>query len=384
MPEKKLIGFLLVQVLFFSHHLHAQVRYQKYLDISYETGPLISNGKEWADELIDLVDYRGLDARIGWRKIDNSYYNHLYRYPVYGLGYTSALPYYPEIGRPQAIYVFAEFPLSYRGLERKFSLDYFGQIGLGFNLNPYDPDLNPINQFIGSQLNAYIHLGFKANYQITDRFTLFSSIGLKHYSNGATRRPNAGINLVPLTLGVRTRLGKDLGAGRFATEPYYPDLKKRGFWNIAMYMGSKNYEIGDPAYFRGGIGVNYLWEADYKYRLGLGMDLFVAPGMAQRFPGAEFGVADQLSLAVVGSWEWKLSERVYVPIGLGVYLKYNRLNQESWFYERVGVRYRFRNHVFAGLQIKAHKAKADFFEFTVGYTIPGKVRYTSPYRPVSH
>jgi hypothetical protein len=29
----------------------------------------------------------------------------------------------------------------------------------------------------------------------------------------------------------------------------------------------------------------------------------------------------------------------------------------------------------AGVQIKAHKAKADFFEFTIGYTIPGRVRY---------
>jgi len=38
----------------------------------------------------------------------------------------------------------------------------------------------------------------------------------------------------------------------------------------------------------------------------------------------------------------------------------------------VGARYRFDNNMSAGMQIKAHKAKADFFEFTLGYTIPGK------------
>jgi hypothetical protein len=83
------------------------------------------------------------------------------------------------------------------------------------------------------------------------------------------------------------------------------------------------------------------------------------------------------SVAVVGSWEWKLTERLYMPVGFGVYLSRAHYNQEvSSFYERIGVRYRIDNNVFAGVQIKAHKAKADFFEFTLGYTVPGKVRNT--------
>jgi len=32
------------------------------------------------------------------------------------------------------------------------------------------------------------------------------------------------------------------------------------------------------------------------------------------------------------------------------------------------------NYLFVGVQIKANKAKADFFEFTLGYTNPGNVR----------
>lgn len=373
---RKIVIFFLVCISFLSLETKGQSQYQKILEVSYEGGPLISNGKDWADELHHVIDYQGVDVRLGWRNFSKNHYSFLYRYPIFGIGYSATLPYYSEIGRPQAFYAFGEFPFTHKGLERNFNLSYYGQIGVGFNLNPYDPDINPGNQFIGSEMNAYIHLGFKANYKINSRFMAFSTIGLKHYSNGAAKRPNAGINLAPLSIGIRTNLGKTVPD--FQKEIEFPPLEKRWFLNFAIYTGMKNYEIGDPAYFRGGFGVNYLWEDDYRYRLGLGLDVFFAPGMESRYPNQEFGFSDQVSLALVASWEWKLNDRLYVPIGFGAYLKRNDLNGEfTWFYERVGVRYRLNPNLFAGLQIKAHKAKADFFEFTVGYTFPGKIRYIS-------
>jgi hypothetical protein len=376
MPSRTFVIFFLLLISFFAFDVKGQSKYQKVLEVSYEGGPLISNGKEWADELHNVINYQGVDVRIGWRNFAKNHYTFLYRYPVFGIGYSVTLPYYSEIGRPQAVYAFGEFPLTHKGLVRKFNLSYYGQIGLGFNLNPYDPDKNPDNQFIGSEMNAYIHLGFKANYKITPKLMAFTMVGLKHYSNGATKKPNAGINLIPISIGFRTNLGKQ--DFEFEKGMELPPLEKRWVWNFALYAGMKNYRIGDPTYFRGGFGVNYLWEAGYKYRLGLGLDVFFAPGMKSRFPDQEFDFSDQVSVAMVGSWEWKLNKRLYVPIGFGAYLKRNEKNEEiSWFYERVGVRYRFDSNVFAGLQIKAHKAKADFFEFTLGYTLPGKIRYIS-------
>ncbi len=147
-----------------------------------------------------------------------------------------------------------------------------------------------------------------------------------------------------------------------ANPPVIPAKGLKTFWNFALYTGIKNYEIGEPSYFRGGLGINYLLEPAFKYRVGLGLDLFWAQGLHLRFPERNFSFRDQTSLAIVGSWEWQLTERLFVPIGLGAYLYRNELNQEiTWFYERVGARYRIGNHLSAGMQIKAHKAKADFF-----------------------
>ncbi len=354
----------------------AQEEFQKSISLSLESGPLISNGKPWADEIKNSVEYRGIDIKFSWRRISNTPMNHLYRYPTFGGGFTSLLGDFPEIGRPQAVYGFFEMPFAIPNPNQKLSFGYFTQIGLGFNLTPYDSINNPSNKYIGSSLNAYIHFGFNGEYKLSDRVLITSSLSLKHYSNGAIKKPNAGINLVPVSIGIKSYLGKISPIPQ--TRPEYPVLDKRWFLNLALYSGIKNYDIGGADYFRGGVGINYLWEANYKFRLGLGLDFFYAPGMNKRYVGEEFSFKDQTSLAVVGSWEWKLTDKLFMPIGFGVYFYRNELNQESsGIYERIGFRYRLSEQLSAGVQIKAHKAKADFFEFTMGYTIPSRVRYQS-------
>ena len=358
-------------LLFFVSNSIAQVKNQRFFNVSYESGPMLSNGTEWGDIIKDLVNYKALDLQLGWRSLSNSKYDYIYRYPVFGVGFNSALTYTREIGRPMAFYGWVDIPFSLPRQNRNLSFGYFSQMGIGFNLTPYDPDSNPDNQYIGSSINAYVHLGFYGKYQITERVGLRAGFGLKHYSNGATKRPNAGINLFPLNLAMNIRLGELTTIPD--QKPEIPEKELKSFVNLALYTGMRNYEIGDPAYFRGGLGINYLIEPSYKYRLGLGLDLFWAQGMELRFPGENFSFKDQTSLAVVGSWEWQLTSRLFVPIGLGVYLYRNEINQEfTWYYERIGVRYRFGDALSAGMSIKAHRAKADFFEFTLGYTIPRK------------
>ncbi|SFU12698.1 Lipid A 3-O-deacylase (PagL) [Algoriphagus locisalis] len=364
---------VLVFIFFGCVSLESQAQSKKFIEFSYDHGPIIGNNKDWANELIDRIDYAGVDVKFGWRSRENTYYNYINRFPSYGVGFTSTVNYYEEIGRPMGIYGFGEFPLGKNDFDRKLNFSYFAQIGLGFNMNPYDAETNEINGFVSTAINAHIHFGLKASYRFSNTFEGFTSIGTKHYSNGAVKKPNAGINFVPIAIGLRVNLDKEeFNPG---DKPDFPTLEKRGFWNIAAYTGMKSYEIGEKAYFRGGLGVNYLWEISYKYRGGIGIDWFYGAGGSQRFPNENVTFNDVNSFAVVGSWEWKLSEKLYMPIAFGVYLNKAHLNQETTsFYERIGVRYRLNDSIFAGLQIKAHKAKADFFEFTFGYTIPGKVK----------
>lgn len=359
--------FLFLGLALFTLKAFPQRNYNKVLELSFESGPFISNGDPWSDELIDLVSYTAFDFRIGWRQ-NNTFMGELHRNPIFGIGVSSTLPYQSEIGRPMGVYWFFDIPFKPISENKKLNFSYFAHLGLGFNLNPFDSLDNPINQFIGSELNSYIHFGAKANYSISDQFQIFSMLGLKHFSNGSTRKPNAGINLVPFSIGIRYNFQPKLEVAEQLVLRQRPILFEEGYWNLMLYSGSKNYEVGEKTYFRGGFNLSYIWDKSYKYRYGLGLDVFFAPGLAERSGTPDVGFWDQTSVAIAGAWEWKLTERLYAPVGLGFYLHRNRENQESTvYYERVGLRYLLTEKLQLGLQIKAHRIQADFFEFTLGY-----------------
>lgn len=370
MPIRRVIVFFLFWI---PMTCFSQSKFQKSLTVAYESGPMLSNGTKWGDEIREAFEYKALEVQLGWRQLVNTPYNYLYRYPVLGLGFNGTLTHSSEIGRPLALYGFMEIPFSISSHQNRVRFGYFTQLGVGFNLRPFDELRNPANQYIGSTINCYVHLGLNSTVKITEKLDLQASLGLKHFSNGATKKPNSGINLFPLNLGLQVKLGTIR-----PLPPVKPDLEERitrSFMNFMLYTGLKNYEIGEPEFFRGGLGLAYVLESGYKYRYGLGMDFFWAQGMRLRYPGSNQSFREQTSLALVGTWEWQLTDKLFVPIALGVYLHRNELNQElTWYYERIGVRYRLDNQMFAGIQIKAHRVKADFFEFTLGYTLPSNFK----------
>jgi hypothetical protein len=363
------LSFPTIFLALFSLNSFSQSRFQRSLNLGYESGPMLSNGTDWGNEIKEAFEYKALDIQLGWRHLESTPYNYLYRYPVLGLGFNATITHSSEIGRPLALYGFMEIPFSISARQNRVRFGYFTQLGIGFNLKPFDALRNPVNQYIGSKVNSYVHLGLNSIFRISDRMDLQTSIGLKHFSNGATKRPNSGINLFPFNLGIQFKPGvvQPFLSSRLELE----EKPNRGFWNFMLYAGLKNYEIGEREFFRGGFGLAYVLESGYKYRYGLGLDFFWAQGMRLRYQDLNVSFLDQTSLAIVGTWEWQLTEKLFVPIGFGTYLYRNELNQElTWYYERLGVRYRLDNQMVVGAQIKAHGVKADFFEFTLGFTLP--------------
>lgn len=341
-------------------------KYTKYLDARYEGGAMMGNGSDIGDQLANSSFYQGLDFRLGFRKTDeDDVYSNAYRRPILGVGWYSSTFHTSSIGKPHALYFFLTMPFAFEK-NNKFTFSYTAAFGLSYKFNPYDSIGNPTNVFIGSYRNCYVHLGLVGNYKISPRFTANATIGFKHFSNGSFQQPNFGINLIPVTLGLSYRF-TDEEVPMYET-PRAPYIRHNLF-NVTFAAGSKNYKTGDPNYLKTVIGVNYLRQISYKYRMGVGLDVFYAAQSDLRNASDASEFSKSWSYAVVGSWEWVISKNLYVPIGIGVYLHRNEENDErDGFYERVGIRYRFAEHFCAGVTIKAHKGVADIFEWTVGYT----------------
>ncbi len=358
----------LTNVAYAQDHQIQLPKFQKTVSILMESGPMIQNGTEWGKHINNNLTYRAMDFRLGFRNFKSPVYSTIYRYPTYGVGLYTATFRNPYIGKPNAVYVYADIPFSKRYLEDRLSFSYFATLGISSNLTPFDPDTNPLNLFIGSYQNGYTHIGFTSRYRIWENMYVDGSIGLKHFSNGSFRKPNSGLNFIPFTIGIRSYLDKV----DFENVPKHvpATFKPHNQINIFTSIGSKNYVIGERQFLKAGIGANFLRQINYKYRFGLGLDMFYSDGVENRVADADLNFLDNNSFAVVGSWEWVLNKNLYVPVAIGTYLNRNDFNDETtWYYQRLGLRYRFNNNVFTGITLKAHGFKADFFEFTVGYTL---------------
>lgn len=343
-------------------------RFVKYINLSLEGGPMLGNGTEFGDMVRNRSTYLGLDARLGFRQGSESTYAKVYRFPIFGIGFYTSTFHNADVGEPNALYFFMETPVS-PNLNKIWKLNYFFSYGLSYNFNAFDPEENPLNLFIGSNRNAYLHLGFKLSRKLTDRTDIDASLGFKHFSNGASSLPNSGINLIPLSLGASYRLTKDHDKDFSHTQ--LPQHQRKTVLHMYVAPGVREYFIGDANNLKLASGVHVLREISYKHRLGIGFDHFYSANAESRLSnGISSPFWDSNSFGIFASWEWLLTEHLYAPMGIGAYLHRNSHNDEwNWYYQRAGLRYRFNNNMFAGVSIKAHKGKADFFEWTLGYSI---------------
>ena len=341
-------------------------KYVKYLDLRFENGIMLSNGKPFSDELVDKSYYTGMDFRLGFRLTDpDNVYSNVYRRPTLGIGFYTSTFHNEDIGKPNAVYFYFNIPFTFEK-NRKFTFAYSGAFGLSYNFNPYDSIDNPSNYFIGSKNNCYFHFGFLVGYRLSDRFLLSFTTGLKHFSNGSFKKPNSGINLIPFTVGIKYKINKE---DILLEKRAIPKFKPFNIWNISFAAGSKHYDMEDARnYLKMTYSVNYLRQFNYKIRLGGGLDVFYSAhhGMSN----IDGNKKNAISVAVVGDYEWVMNKNLSVPIAFGVYLFRHEGNEEiTPFYERVGMKYRFNNNIFAAITIKAHRGKADYFEWTIGYSI---------------
>ncbi len=340
-------------------------KYIKYLDLRIENGVMIQkNGR--GGELLNSSYYNGIDFRLGFRNSNpGDVYSNIYRHPYLGVGLYFSTFRNSDLGNPHAIYMFFTHPFTFEN-NKNLTFSYTGALGISFNFNPYDSIQNPANVLIGSYKNSYIHIGFLANYKFSDNWALNGTIGLKHFSNGSLKLPNYGLNIIPFTLGVSYKFS-DYNVPKHKIQN--PDFKNFSLFNLTAATGSKNYEANEPNCLKAMFEISYLYQFGYRYRAGLGLDMFYAAQSDLRNDSNESNFSKSFSFAVVGEWEWILTKKLYIPIGIGLYLHRNPENEERQpYYERIGVRYRITDNFSTGLSIKAHKDIADFFEFTLGYT----------------
>ena len=347
---------------------------QVVVQLDVENGGMIANNHEITQSLGDMY-YNGVNLRVGWQTDhEGDTYHQLYNYPIYGIGLYASTFRKAEIGTPTALYGFVSVPIA-PGRFRRWDFNYRISLGLASNFVPYDEENNPLNVLLGSHRNVFIDLGFQTNYRLSTHFQVGMGVSFHHFSNGSIRQPNKGINLLPLSATltyIPHRKAPDF------TKAELPELDEKGQIHLHYAFGIKQFEPRNrKRYFKSTLGMYWSYAVGYKWRLGVGADLFYSDsGNQPEIAGDALNkIGSMFSGGPAFYVDHVLTQRLYLNGNIGVYLHRNRFNGEiKPVFLRIGTRYKVWKNAYAGVSIKAHTGKADFVEWTMGYTLHRKKR----------
>jgi hypothetical protein len=289
----------------------------------------------------------------------------LHRYPDIGV---CALHLYlanPEqLGNLEALYPYLNLRMN-KG-RKKTAWNVRVGIGLAYLTKPFDKLTNHKNNAIGSHLNGFVNLRLNATRMIGKSWRLDGGLGLTHASNGAIKTPNLGLNMVTVNLGAGYVFGnKD--CPRVIDTAIAPALKK---WHpsVIFVAGLKEIDPGGPEYTSFGLELNAYRTMGHKSKMGGGAELSYNSATKQYW--AEDSVfttkpGDLMKLGIKYSYSFNI-DRVSLPIDFGYYV-FNRLPNDDKFFHRIGLRYMVTKHLIANVTLLTHWARADYFEWGIGY-----------------
>lgn len=322
---------------------------------------------------LPIKDFSANDFRLGWQTRGSEAWHHSLNLPYYGIGiYNMVFSNEEEIGYPAALYFFFGAPFSRK---EKSSFDYEFSFGLSHNWEPYDKVNNPFNLAIGSYRNAYIDAKIKYVWYFSKKFSLDAGFRATHFSNGAIRMPNAGINLFAPFVGLRYDLiAKDpvpfnqLQNKRVETTDEFNIIIASGKRSIKHTL-TPNHQMASLL----NVSLEYLTPASDIFKYGMGIDLGIDENRNLTIDGDNVELASKgkqvfSAVSVIGQFR---AHRLGVQAGIGYELINNgKIYFSNDTYQRIGLRYYLFNHLFAGIAIKANNfSVADYIEWSLGYSI---------------
>ena len=324
-------------------------------------------------EEIPINDFSATDIRIGWQTQGDKAWHHTHNLPYYGIGiHNIVFSNADEIGYPAALYFFFGAPFSRKG---RSSFDYEFSFGLSHNWEPYDVKDNPFNVAIGSYRNAYIDGKIKYVRYLSKRISLDAGVRVTHFSNGAMKFPNAGINLFAPFVGLRYNLiVKDfIPREQLKIQKEQPTEE----FNVIITSGTRSVKhtstINEHAVSLANLSFEYLKPAGSKFKYGMGMDLGIDQNRNLKIDEDFVELASKKkqafsAVSIIGQFR---ANRLAVQAGIGYeFFNNNKLYFSNDIYQRLGLRFYVHKHLFAGIAIKAQNFnKADYIEWSLGYSI---------------
>lgn len=249
------------------------------------------------------------------------------------------------------------------------SVNFQFGVGLSYTTNPYNPTTNNKNIALGSAFAYALRAQLSYNQRILEQLQLILALRISHYSNGAFKMPNKGVNVPTADIGLSYTLNKgNIDYQHFTT---HPTVDKSIKYNIFFATGLKEIDrIKNKKFPFLTFSIYASKQTSLVSSFNLGVDGFYSMATKEEIRTdreLEEKEQDFKRIGIAGGHELhagKLS--LLTQIGVYVYRPYKA---DQPIYQRYGLKYTFSDQIFGGIFLKTHYGKAEAVEWGVGIKI---------------
>ena len=354
---------------------------------SFQAGRVQSSNLFWkkmnaTDE--EAGEFAALSFQILRQTTGKRLWEQYYRYPRYGVGlYVARFFNNKYLSTPIAIYGAYKAPIKQWN---KLSLNYNAGFGVTLNWESFNPSESNYNISLGAELTSYINAGLFLSYEISPRFDLSLGYNFTHFSNGAMKIPNFGLNTSAPEITLEYRIN------RFEPpkiKPMIPPYIKNTSIDFSFYGGEKNViypecDLDTATTFNGifypvfGLNAIIYRQINYKSKFGIGMTVGY-DGSKNAIVTLVNGKPDpdqslrkeNITLSIYPSYELVFNRISLFAQPSFYIIKHQTTYSRPTFFTRVGAKYKLYENLYAGLGLHSYNYHiADFVEWTIGYQIP--------------
>lgn len=365
----------------------------KSLSIGYQNGYIFQTNdfiKGNNVHAAKLDEFQAFSIKLSKQTNGEKLWEQLYKYPSWGFGaYIADFHNQTEIGTPIALYGFLNAPFV-RWVHSTFNYEL--SFGATSNWKSFNPLTNKFNIAIGAGQSFFIDAGLNLEFEISKHLNLVTGFSLTHFSNGALKYPNKGINSIAPKISLKYNLYE---RPKFIKQEL-PKFISSNDWEISTFYGVKNLIFIDSvskdiieqyeglSYPVFGLTALYNHQISRKSKIGVGVNFAynstvnaesaaILAKSSSDFDPFSGPLTDKIQISIFPSYELVVNKMSLVlQPAFYIYRKKTK-NQSPNFHQRIGLKYYFSDNIFAGIILRDYSFHvSDFVEWTVGYRINGK------------
>ena len=328
-----------------------------------------------------IDDYQSFALKLSTQTTGEHLWEQLCNYPTWGIS-INALDFFnsTEIGIPIAVQGFINAPI-FR--YNRFALNYELGFGITFNWKSFNPISNKYNVAIGAGEAFMSDAGINVSYELTNNIDLVGGASFSHFSNGAIKLPNFGINAIAPKVSLKYNF--------YERPKFYkrklPKFIPKNEWIFSAFAGIKNIiydslNVSASEKYKGAFfpiyGVSALFnkQISYNSKIGFGMTVNYNEAINAQVAVDNGKIVDidgkfinAFQVSIYPSYEI-CADRISVVLQPAFYIiRKTTKNQSPVFHQRIMIKYHITDQIFAGITLRDYSMHADFVEWTLGYRI---------------